>query len=140
VLAFGDAVCTAGEVATGLLIVKSGSIRVFAAEGDKERSLGVRKKGEVVGEMSMLREYRHEWSARASGQGRAVGHPPCCHWPDTDRQRPQPVPSSPAAWPSVTAGGMINQLFDLKTQVDKSELEDLTRNVGSSGSEPERRF
>jgi subfamily B ATP-binding cassette protein HlyB/CyaB len=128
-LAFGDAVCTAGEVATGLLIVKSGSIRVFAAEGDKERSLGVRKKGEVVGEMSMLREYRHEWSARASGKVELLVIP---------RSVIGPILTANAAARAFvagrvavsTAGGMINQLFDLKTQVDKSELEDLTRNVG----------
>jgi ATP-binding cassette subfamily B protein len=128
-LAFGDAVCTAGEVATGLLIVKSGSIRVFAIEGDKERSLGVRKKGEVVGEMSMLREYRHEWSARASGKVELLVIP---------RTVIGPILAANAGARAFvagrvavsTAGGMINQLFDLKTQVDKSELEDLTRNVG----------
>ena len=54
-LAFGDTVCTAGEVAEGLFIVKSGSIRVFAADGEKEVSLGVRKTGEVFGEPVMLR-------------------------------------------------------------------------------------
>src|SRR5215472_17666377 len=67
-LALGDTVCTAGEAADGLFIVKSGSIRVFAADGEKETSLGVRRAGEVLGEMVMLREYRHEWSARASGK------------------------------------------------------------------------
>jgi subfamily B ATP-binding cassette protein HlyB/CyaB len=45
VLAFGDTVCTAGEEAEGLFIVKSGSIRVFAADGKKEVSVGVRKAG-----------------------------------------------------------------------------------------------
>src|SRR4051812_30767381 len=67
-LAFGDAVCTAGEAATGLFIVKSGSIRVFAADGEKETSLGIRKTGEVLGEMAILRDYKHEWSARSSGK------------------------------------------------------------------------
>src|SRR6266550_180212 len=42
-LAFGDTVCTAGEAAEGLFIVKSGSIRVFAADGEKETSLGVKQ-------------------------------------------------------------------------------------------------
>src|SRR5215470_17389627 len=65
-LAFGDTVCTAGEAATGLIIVKTGSIRVFVSDGEKETSLGVRKAGEVFGEMVILREYRHEWSARSS--------------------------------------------------------------------------
>src|SRR4029077_12322706 len=67
-LAFGDTVCTAGEAAAGLFIVKSGSIRVFLSDGEKETSLGVRKAGEVLGEMAVLREYRHEWSARSSGK------------------------------------------------------------------------
>ncbi|HEX4596889.1 MAG TPA: cyclic nucleotide-binding domain-containing protein, partial [Burkholderiaceae bacterium] len=44
-LEFGDTVCTAGEAAEGLFIVKSGSIRVFAADGAKETSLGVRQAG-----------------------------------------------------------------------------------------------
>jgi ATP-binding cassette, subfamily B, bacterial HlyB/CyaB len=128
-LAFGDTVCTAGEMAAGLFIVKSGSIRVFAADGDKERSLGVRKAGEVVGEMVMLREYRHEWSARASGKAELLFIP---------RNVIAPILAANAAARAFvagrvavsTAGGMINQLFDLKTQVNKSELEDLTRNVG----------
>ena len=38
-LAFGDTLCAAGTAADGLFIVKSGSIRVFAADGDKERVL-----------------------------------------------------------------------------------------------------
>src|SRR5262245_32888628 len=67
-LAFGDTVCAAGEIALGVFIVKSGSIRVFASDGEKETSLGVRKSGEVLGEMSILRDYRHEWSARSSGK------------------------------------------------------------------------
>jgi subfamily B ATP-binding cassette protein HlyB/CyaB len=128
-LAFGDTVCTAGEVAEGLFIVKSGSIRVFATDGDKERSLGVRKVGEVVGEMVMLREYRHEWSARASGKTELLFIP---------RTVIAPIIAANATARAFiagrvavsTAGGMINQLFDLKTQVNKSELEDLTRNVG----------
>jgi subfamily B ATP-binding cassette protein HlyB/CyaB len=128
-LAFGDTVCTAGEAAAGLLIVKSGSIRVFATDGDKERSLGVRKAGEVIGEMVMLREYRHEWSARASGKAELLFIP---------RNAIAPILAANATARAFvagrvavsTAGGMINQLFDLKTQVNKSELEDLTRNIG----------
>ena len=128
-LAFGDNVCTAGEVAAGLFIVKSGSIRVFAAEGEKETSLGVRKAGEIVGEMVMLREYRHEWSARASGKTELLFIPRSVIGPIVD--------GNPAARAFVagrvaisSAGGLINHLFDLKSKVDKGELEELIRSVG----------
>src|SRR5262245_42732534 len=128
-LAFGDTVCTAGDVAEGLFIVKSGSIRVFAADGEKEASLGVRKPGEVFGEMVMLREYRHEWSARASGKTELLFIPRGVIGPI--------VAGNPAARAFVagrvvisSAGGLISHLFDLKSKVDKSELEELTRSVG----------
>jgi ATP-binding cassette subfamily B protein len=128
-LAFGDTVCTAGEAAAGLFIVKSGSIRVFASDGEKETSLGVRKAGEVLGEMVMLREYQHEWSARASGKTELLFIPRSVIGPI--------VAGSPAARAFVagrvaisSAGGLISHLFDLKSKVDKSELEELTRSVG----------
>src|SRR6267154_1650134 len=128
-LAFGDTVCTAGEVAAGMLIVKSGSIRVFASDGEKETSLGVRKAGEVLGEMVMLREYQHEWSARASGKTELLFIPRSVIGPI--------IAGSPAARAFVagrvaisSAGGLISHLFDLKSKVDKSELEELTRSVG----------
>jgi len=128
-LAFGDSVCTAGEPATGLFIVKSGSIRVFASDGEKETSLGIRKTGEVLGEMTILREYKHEWSARSSGKTELLYIP---------REVIAPIVSSnPTARAFIadrvaisSAGGMISHLFDLKSKVDKSELEALTRSVG----------
>ena len=128
-LAFGDTVCTAGEEALGLFIVKSGSIRVFATDGDKETSLGVRKAGEVFGEMVMLRTYQHEWSARASSKSELLFIP---------RNVITPIlAANPAARAFVagrvaisSAGGLISHLFDLRSKVDKSELEELTRSVG----------
>jgi ATP-binding cassette subfamily B protein len=128
-LAFGDTVCTAGEEALGLFIVKSGSIRVFATDGDKETSLGVRKAGEVFGEMVMLRAYQHEWSARASSKSELLFIP---------RNVITPIlAANPAARAFVagrvaisSAGGLISHLFDLRSKVDKSELEELTRSVG----------
>src|SRR6266702_1614150 len=128
-LAFGDTVCTASEVAAGMFIVKSGSIRVFASDGEKETSLGVRKAGEVLGEMSILREYRHEWSARSSGKTELLFVPRSVIGPI--------VAANPTARAFVadrvaisSAGGLISHLFDLKSKVDKSELAELTRSVG----------
>jgi len=128
-LAFGDTVCTAGEPATGLFIVKSGSIRVFASDGEKETSLGVRKAGEVLGEMSILRDYKHEWSARSSGKTELLLIP---------REVIGPiVAGNPTARALIadrvaisSAGGLISHLFDLKSKVDKNELVELTRSVG----------
>jgi ATP-binding cassette subfamily B protein len=128
-LAFGDTVCNAGEVAGGLFIVRSGSIRVFAADGEKEISLGVRKAGEVFGEIVMLRESRHEWSARASGKTELLFIP---------RSVIGPIVAANSAARALVAGrvainwagGLISHLFDLKNKVDKSELEELTRSVG----------
>src|ERR1700720_3233671 len=128
-LAFGDTVCTAGEVAAGLFIVKSGSIRVFAAHGEKEVSLGLRKAGEVLGEMVMLREYRHEWSARASAKSELLFIPRSVIGPI--------VAQNSAACALVSsrvvinsAGSLISHLFDLKSKVDPSELEQLASTIG----------
>ena len=128
-LAFGDSVCTAGEVAEGLFIVRSGSIRVFAADEEKEISLGSRGAGEVFGEMVMLRESRHEWSARASGKTELLFIPRTVIGPI--------VAGNPAVRALVagrvaisSAGGLISYLFDLKSKVDKSELDELTQSIG----------
>ncbi|MGO9989303.1 MAG: peptidase domain-containing ABC transporter [Steroidobacteraceae bacterium] len=128
-LAFGDTVCTAGEEATGLFIVKSGSIRVFLADGERERSLGVRKAGEVLGEMAMLGDYRHEWSARASGKTELLFIPRTVFDPIlAANATARSFVASRAA--ISAAAGLICHLFDLKSKVNKTELEELTKSVG----------
>jgi ATP-binding cassette subfamily B protein len=128
-VAFGDTVCTAGDEAQGMLIVRSGSIRVFAANGDKEVSLGLRKAGEVLGEMVMLREYRHEWSARASAKSELLFIPRGVIGPI--------IAGNSAACALVSsrvvinsAGSLISHLFDLRGKVDSGELEQLASTIG----------
>jgi len=128
-LAFGDTACQAGDVAEGLFVIKSGSVRVFAEEGGKEVSQGVRKAGEVFGEMVVLREHRHEVSARASSKTELLVIPRAVVAPI--------IAANPAARAFVasrvaigSAGGMISQLFDLRGKVDKDELDELIRSVG----------
>jgi len=128
-LAFGDTVCTAGEIAAGVFIIKSGSIRVFATDGDKERSLGVRKAGDVFGEMAMLREYRHEWSARSSGKTELLFIPREVIGPLLEGN-PEARAFVASRVVVSSAGGLINHLFDLNKKIDASELEELTRSVG----------
>ncbi len=128
-LGFGDTVCNAGDAAEGLFVVKSGSIRVFTEEAGKEISMGVRKAGEVFAELAMLREGRHESSARASAKTELLLIP---------RSVIAPIlAANPAARAFVagrvaisSAGGLISQWFDLRGKVDKSELEGLIRSVG----------
>lgn len=127
--AFGDTVCNAGEPADGLLVIRSGSVRLFVEESGKETSLGVRKEREVVGEMAMLREHRHEASVRASGKTELLFIP---------RSAIEPVLAiNPGAQAFVasyvaisSAGGFVTRLFDLGRKVAKGELEELVRSVG----------
>ena len=131
--AFGDTVCNAGDQADDLLVVKSGAIRVFSEEDGKEVSLGVRKAGEVLAEMAMLREHRHDVSARASAKTELLFIPRGCVGPI--------VAANPAARAFVasrvaisSAGGLISRLFDLRGKVDRNELEEMIRSVGTRSS------
>lgn len=126
---FGDTVCNAGELADGLLVIKSGSVRIFAEEHGKEISMGVRKEREVVADMAMLRDYRHEASVRASAKTELLFIP---------RKAIEPIISqNPAAQAFVTsyvaissAGGFVARLFDLRGKVNKAEMEEFVRSVG----------
>jgi len=126
---FGETVCNAGDVAGGLFVVKSGSVRVFTEEHGKEISMGVRKPGEVFADLAMLRDYRHESSVRASLKTELLFIP---------RDAIEAIiAGNPAALAFVTsyvaissAGGFVAPLFDLRGKVSKGELEELVRSVG----------
>ncbi|HJV88582.1 MAG TPA: peptidase domain-containing ABC transporter [Noviherbaspirillum sp.] len=126
---FGDTVCNAGDPATGLFVIKSGSVRMFTEEHGKEISMGVRKVGEVFADIAMLRDYRHESSVRASAKTELLFIP---------REVIEPIVArNPAAYTFVTsyvaissAGGFVTRLFDLRGKVNKNELEEFIRSVG----------
>ena len=126
---FGDSVCMAGEPANGLYVIKSGSVRVFSEENGKETSMGVRKSGEVFAEIAMLRDYRHELSARAALKTELWFIP---------RAQIEPVIAHNAValdfvnnYVAVSsAGGLVARLFDLRGKVSKAELDDFVRSVG----------
>jgi len=127
--AFGDTVCTAGDPAGGLFVIKAGSVRIFSEEHGKEVSMGVRKVREVFAELAMLRDHRHEASVRASGKTELLFIP---------RGVIEPViAQNPAALTFITsyvaissAGGFVAKLFDLRGKLDKTELEEAVRSVG----------
>jgi ATP-binding cassette subfamily B protein len=127
--AFGDTVCNAGDPATGLFVIRSGSVRLFTEEHGKEISMGVRKQREVFADLAMLRDYRHESSVRASAKTELLFIPRAAIEPVISRNR--------AALDFVTsyvaissAGGLVARLFDLRGKANKSELEEFVRSVG----------
>jgi ATP-binding cassette subfamily B protein len=136
--AFGETVCNAGEPADGLFVIKSGSVRIFTEERGKEISMGVRKTGEIFADIAMLRNYLHESSVRASAKTELLFIP---------RTAIEPVIAANAdALAFVTsyvaissAGGFVTQLFDLRSKLNKSELEECVRSVGAKrvGAEKE---
>jgi ATP-binding cassette, subfamily B, bacterial HlyB/CyaB len=126
---FGDTVCNAGDPAGGLFIIKSGSVRIFTEERGKEISMGVRKAGEVFADVSMLRDYWHESSVRASLKTELLFVPREAIIPLIAQNRAaQEYVTSYVAISS--AGGFVTQLFDLRGKVSKSELEEFIRSVG----------
>jgi subfamily B ATP-binding cassette protein HlyB/CyaB len=128
--AFGETVCNAGEPADGLFVIKSGSVRIFTEERGKEISMGVRKTGEIFADIAMLRNYLHESSVRASAKTELLFIP---------RTAIEPVIGANAdALTFVTsyvaissAGGFVTQLFDLRSKLNKAELEECVRSVGA---------
>ena len=125
----GDTIFTAGEPGLGLYIVKSGMVRLLATEGGKDISIGIRRAGELLAETAALRDYRFEFTARASGKTELVFVPR------------DVIASTLARHPVVggllarqasinAAGGFISQLFQLRGKVDKDELVQLVDSIG----------
>lgn len=126
---FGETICNAGDAADGLLVIKSGTVRLFAEEQGKEISMGVRKEREVVAEIAMLRDYRHEASVRASAKTELLLIPRAAFEPVIARNSAaQGFVTSYVAISS--AGGFVARLFDLRGKVSKGELEEFVRSVG----------
>ncbi len=126
---FGETVCNAGDVADGVFVIRSGSVRIFTEEHGKEISMGVRKEREIFADVAMLRAYRHESSVRSSGKTELLFIP---------RFAIEPVlAANDAVLAFITsyvaissAGGFVARLFDLRNKLTKPELEEYVRSVG----------
>jgi ATP-binding cassette, subfamily B, bacterial HlyB/CyaB len=126
---FGETVCNAGDPADGLFAIKSGSVRIFTDEHGKEISLGVRKQGEIFGEIAMLRAYVHESSVRASAKTELLFIPHAAIEPVIVAN--QAAHAFVASYVAInSAGGFVAQLFDLRGKLNKAELEEYVRSVG----------
>jgi subfamily B ATP-binding cassette protein HlyB/CyaB len=127
--AFGDTICRAGDLAEGLVVIKSGSVRVFSEEHGKETSMGVRKAGEVFAELAMLRSHRHELSVRAALKTELWLIPRSAIEPVL-RQHPAALEFINNHVAISSAGGLVARLFELRGKVSKPELDEFVRSVG----------
>ncbi len=126
---FGETVYNAGDPGDGLYVIKSGAVRIFTEEQGKEISMGVRKAGEVFGEMAVVRDYPHESSVRASSKTELLFFP---------RERFAAVLGGNADAQTFIAsyvaisslGGFVSRLFKLRGKVKKNEIEEYIRSVG----------
>ena len=126
---FGDTVVRAGDPGDGVYVIRSGAVRIFTEEQGKEISMGVRKAGEVFGEMAVLRDYPHESSVRASSKTELLFFPRAAFAPLLDSNRDaQTFVASYVAISSL--GGFVSRLFKLRGKVDKKEIEEYIRSVG----------
>ncbi len=125
----GDTIFTAGEPGLGLYIVKSGMVRLLSTEGGKDVSIGIRRAGELLAETAALRNYRFEFTARASGKTELVFVPRDAIALVLTRH---PVVGGLLARQASinAAGGFISQLFQLRGKVDKDELVQLVDSIG----------
>ncbi len=125
----GDVVLQAGDEAEGLHVVVSGRLRLFDSADGKERSVGMLKAGDIVGELAALRRYEYEYSVRASGATELVFIPA-----QTFRRVLAQNPAAAEFMASFAAiratGGVVGQLFDIGKIVSPEELQELVATVG----------
>ena len=125
----GDGIIDTGEAADGLYIVEKGMVRLFSEQQGHETSVGLRKKGEVFGEISVLREVKHEHSVRASAKTTLLFIPRSAFDPLLDKN--EDVKTFIARYVALnSAGGFVTRLFDLRGKVKQAELEEIITSVG----------
>ena len=126
---FGEPIISSGEPGEGLYIIKTGTVRLFTSDNDKETSLGVRKKNQVFSELAALRPVNHEYSVRSSAKTellfipRKIILPLLQNNPENENFVTRYVAIS-------AAGGLVSQLFNLKGKVDHKESEEFIRSIG----------
>jgi subfamily B ATP-binding cassette protein HlyB/CyaB len=126
---FGEPVYNAGEPSSGLYVIRSGVVRMFTVEEEKEISMGVRKEGAVLSESGMLGRFRHESSVRASGKTELLFFSREVIEPILQGNRnAQSFVQKYVAIASL--GGLISRMFDLRGKVDASEIESYFESVG----------
>lgn len=125
----GDGVVSEGDQTQGLLVVVQGRVRLFQESGGKEASIGVRKSGDVLGELGALRNVRYEFSCRASSATK-VALIPAAAFAAVFRENSEAEDFMSSHAAIRAAGGVVSQFFELGSAVDTDELKRLVASVG----------
>jgi subfamily B ATP-binding cassette protein HlyB/CyaB len=126
---FGDSIYKAGDPSQGLYVIRSGVVRIFTVEEEKEISMGVRKEGDVFSETGMLGNYPHESSVRASGKTELLFF--SREILDPILQANRNAHSFVQKYVAISSlGGLISRMFDLRGKVDASEIESYFKSIG----------
>ncbi|MGI9326174.1 MAG: cysteine peptidase family C39 domain-containing protein, partial [Pseudomonadales bacterium] len=126
---FGETVFNAGESAEGAYVIRKGVVRVFSNEQGKEINMGVRKEGEVVAEVAILRTLVHESSVRASAKTELLYIPNSVFLPIL--QNNADARSYIANYVAISSvGGFVSRLFNLRGKSNAPEFEKLVTSAG----------
>ncbi|MGB5251753.1 MAG: ABC transporter transmembrane domain-containing protein [Sedimenticolaceae bacterium] len=128
-LDMGESIADAGAPADHVFVVRKGSVRLFTQEGGKDTSVGLRKAGEVIGEIAALREHRHSTSLRTSRKTELLAIPRDVF--------PPLLAANRAAHEHLTglvarrsAGDFLIKLFDLRGKIEQDEIDQVIRQIG----------
>ena len=125
----GDGVVAEGDQTQGLLVVVQGRVRLFKEAGGKEASIGVRKSGDVLGELGALRNVRYEFSCRASS-ATEIARIPSSAFAAVFKENAEAEDFMSSHAAIRAAGGVVSQFFELGNAVDADELKRLVASVG----------
>lgn len=126
---FGDTVLSEGSHCKGVYIIHAGAVRLFSESKGHEVSLGVRKAGEIFAELAALRDFKTEYSVRASGKTTLLFIPrEVFSELFTNNKDAESYFARFAALSA--AGGVVRRLFNLKGKIDKDALEQHVKSLG----------
>ncbi len=125
----GDVIRAAGVAAGGVFLVMSGRVRLFEERDGRQRSIGFRKTGDLLCELAALRDYRLEYSLRASGTTELL-FIPAAAFAEVLASNPD-AEAFMASYAAIAAtGGLVSQLFDLGGKLSAERLRELIATVG----------
>jgi len=126
---FGETILRQNEYGSGLFVIRSGMARLFVEENNKETSLGLRKAGDVLGEISCLKNIRHGYSAKAAAESELILIPQDALI-RVIQQNSRATGFMTRYAAIQNTGGFVAQFFELKGKLSKSEIESVIETLG----------
>jgi len=126
---FGETIFRQNEYGRGLFVIRSGMVRLFIEEDNKEIGLGLRKAGEVLGEISCLKNIRHGYSAKSAAESELLLIPQDV-LTRVIRQNGRALGFMIRHVAIQNTGGFVAQFFELKGKLSKAEIEGVIETLG----------